>query len=151
MLGAVKEEETRVELEDVARAKRFEAVLKQAVARWEMDSDWERASELLLCFVCYASRQTDEFFASQVEQPAWTRRTSHDRQPRSEPARAGGLGFLATLRSLSHSDHQAITSRSLALAQRHRLGSSYIGLHASRHLYHLAHSQYTHYLIIVSS
>jgi len=44
-LGKVKEVEARTELEDMARGQRFEAVLKQAVARWEMDSDWERASE----------------------------------------------------------------------------------------------------------
>jgi hypothetical protein len=30
-------------LQDAARERRFDAIVKQAVCRWEMDSDWERA------------------------------------------------------------------------------------------------------------
>lgn len=36
------EEEIETERLDLARMNRFDAILKQALARWEMDSEWER-------------------------------------------------------------------------------------------------------------
>lgn len=36
------EEEIEEERKDLARMNRYDSILKQAVARWEMDSEWER-------------------------------------------------------------------------------------------------------------
>ncbi len=37
------EDDAEEQLRDAARLARYDAILKQAVARWMMDSDWERA------------------------------------------------------------------------------------------------------------
>lgn len=41
--ASLAEDEAEEARTDAARAARFEAVLTQAMARWEMDSEWERA------------------------------------------------------------------------------------------------------------